>query len=131
MISKMNKFVVDASALLALLNQENGYEQVEEILPQAIMSSVNLSEVIAVLTRIGMDDQEARAITHSLVSEFISFDTEQAEIAGSLSRQTKKFGLSLGDRACLSLAKITKLPIMTADKIWSKLKCDVDIIVIR
>ncbi len=44
---------------------------------------------------------------------------------------TLKFGLSLADRVCLALAYIKKLPIITADKQWNKLKTDIKIIQLR
>ena len=40
----MSKVVLDASAVLALLNAEPGGERVEETIPGAAMSAVNLSE---------------------------------------------------------------------------------------
>ena len=45
----MSSWVLDASALLALLNREPGSEKVVAALPDAVMSSVNLSEVVAKL----------------------------------------------------------------------------------
>ena len=43
----VNEVVLDASALLAFLNQETGKEVVAEFLPGAAVSAVNLSEVVA------------------------------------------------------------------------------------
>lgn len=42
-------FVLDASALLALLQDEPGANRVAGILPESAISSVNLSEVVAKL----------------------------------------------------------------------------------
>ena len=130
-MSATKKMVLDASAVLALLNEEPGSEMVAAALPHAIMSCVNFSEVIAVLSRIGVNDKEAVAIPHQLIKKCIPFDTEQAEIAALLVKDTKSIGLSLGDRACLSLALAQSLPVITADKAWLKLKTDVDVRVIR
>ena len=62
---------------------------------------------------------------------FLSFDMQQAYIAGSLWQQTKELGLSLGDRACLALAIHLDLPVLTADKIWQQLDIGVSIQLIR
>jgi ribonuclease VapC len=125
------KVVLDASALLALLNEEIGHHQVEGYLSNAVMSTVNISEVVANYVHLGVDEQEIKSLIYSLVKEIIPFDAEQAFAAGFLRKKTKVLGLSLGDRACLALAKIKGLPVLTADKIWAKLDIQVPIVVIR
>jgi ribonuclease VapC len=133
MIRIMNKkIVLDASALLALLNQENGYEKVETALPNSMISSVNYSETIAVLSKLGVPEEEAKELTHSIIPDIIPFDTEQAHTAAILRKQTQSHGLSLGDRACLALAEKFKARVLTADKVWGKLSLEnVKIDVIR
>jgi PIN domain nuclease of toxin-antitoxin system len=126
-----DKVVLDASALLALLNQEIGHAQVEKHLSNAVMSAVNISEVVATYTLLGAVEREVESLIHSLVKEIIPFDTEQAFIAGFLRKKTKAHGLSLGDRACLALAELKNLPVLTADKIWAKLDIKIHISVIR
>jgi ribonuclease VapC len=124
--------VLDASALLALLHNEKGADRVEEaILNKAVISSVNWAEVIqkVIAKNISIDnlDNELAAVGLS----FLSFDRQQASIAGSLWQQTKELGLSLGDRACLALAQQLDLPVLTADKIWQRLDIGVSIQLIR
>lgn len=126
-----NKIVLDASALLALLNQEIGHEQVEKHLSNAVMSAVNVSEVVATYAKIGAPEHEIEGLIHSLIKEIIPFNTEQAFIAGFLRKKTKPQGLSFGDRACLALAELENLPVLTADKIWAKLDSKTRIIIIR
>ncbi|AFZ23752.1 hypothetical protein Cylst_1468 [Cylindrospermum stagnale PCC 7417] len=41
----MSEVIVDASAVLALLNQETGSEEVSQFIGNAAISTVNLSEV--------------------------------------------------------------------------------------
>ena len=106
----MTKIVLDASAVLAMLNQEPGHEVVEKYLPQGIISTVNLSEVVAVLTEIGMSMDEAENITRELIKEIIDFDHPQALTAASLKKTTRSKGLSLGDRACLALGESHQSP---------------------
>jgi ribonuclease VapC len=127
----MSRVVLDASAMLALLNQENGYEIVEQHLTDSVMSAVNLSEVVSVLIEIGISREEAETSITELISEIIVFDQQQAYTAASLRKDTKPYGLSLGDRACVALAQIKKLPILTADKVWNKFSSQVNIIFIR
>ncbi len=127
---KIGPVILDASAVLALLNQEPGYLIVEKYLPEGLISTVNLSEVLTVLADTGLPQQEAENIVSALLKESIVFDEEQALIAAGLRKQTKAYGLSLGDRACLALGKIRKIPVLTADKSWKKLP-DADVILIR
>lgn len=127
----MSEIVLDASALLALLNKEPGYEQVHEILPSAIMSAVNYAEVIMVLIRLGISEIEATKITIALIRKIIPFDQTQAVETAVFREKTKKLGLSLGDRACLSLAKLRQVPVITADKGWAKLDIGVKVQILR
>jgi ribonuclease VapC len=126
-----DKIVLDASAILALLKMEQGHEIVAQHLDNGIVSSVNFSEVLTVLARNGFGQEE---VIKSLKETFLhieEFNTEQAIIAASLDEITRNHGLSLGDRACLALAKFKNLPVLTADKIWEKLNLDLSIQSIR
>lgn len=127
----MNKIVFDASALLVLLNQEKGYELVEKHLSKIIMSTVNVSEVFYTLIGVGMPENQVKEIVLEVVKEIIPFDLEQAFVSGGLKKATKFYGLSFGDRACFALAKIKKLPVLTADKIWEKIDGTTKIILVR
>jgi PIN domain nuclease of toxin-antitoxin system len=96
----MRKVVLDASAPLALLNAGKGANIVQELLPQASISTVNLAEVVTRLSAVGLPDNEIQA-THSLFGlETVVFDQEQAFRMGLWYAHTHLFGLSLGDRAC-------------------------------
>lgn len=119
----MNRIVLDASALLALLNQERGAERLTDTLMQkAVMSAVNIAEVQAKLVDAGGNPEEVWTYVIGLVSNVEPFTAEQAKIAGTLIAKTKPLGLSLGDRACLALATVLKAPVYTADRPWLKLK---------
>jgi len=125
------KIILDASALLALINEEPGSDTVEKYFPNVVMSAVNLSEIATVLSRCGVPQQDIQNILSALISNVDAFDKEQAYIAAQISNHTKRHGLSFGDRACLSLGMLKQLPILTADKAWLKLDIDIDIISIR
>ncbi|WP_375327385.1 type II toxin-antitoxin system VapC family toxin [Candidatus Tisiphia endosymbiont of Nemotelus uliginosus] len=128
----MSKCVLDASAILALLNLEPGAELIEPVLPSSAMSTVNVAEVIAELDkRLDISPEESKEMVHTMINQIIPLDFNQAVEIGRLRRCTQEFGLSLGDRACISLALSTGWPIYTTDKIWSKLKLNCQIIVIR
>ncbi len=127
----MSKVILDASAFLAFLLEETGVEVVKEYLIDACISTVNVAEILSTLCRQGLKITEAQNIIQMLVHDVRDFDMQQALLAAELSHETKKHGLSLGDRACLALALKTKYPVITADKIWGKLKLDCEIIVIR
>jgi ribonuclease VapC len=61
----------------------------------------------------------------------VDLDQNQALVAGALRKQTRSKGLSLGDRACLALAKSTGRIALTADRAWADLDVDVKVEVIR
>ena len=125
------KVVIDASAMLALLNGEKGAEVVAEVLADGVISSVNLSEVVAKLCDTGVPEDVIRRILQPLGLEIEPFDEEQAYLTGLLIAVTRSSGISLGDRACLSLAKKLNAVVLTADKTWMKLSVGATIRVIR
>jgi PIN domain nuclease of toxin-antitoxin system len=127
----MSEYVLDASALLTILNQEPGKERVEAILGQATVCTVNIAETIGKLLDAGMTGADARASVELLHLEVIDFDLEMARIAGSLKQSTKKLGLSLGDRCCLALGIVRGSIVVTADRLWSRLKVGIQVEVLR
>jgi PIN domain nuclease of toxin-antitoxin system len=126
----MKPYILDTSAIIALIKNETGADIVKTHLKGSIMSSVNYSEAAAVLAR-KMPRETIISILTKLIAEVIEFDQLQAIETGILYQQTKEFGLSFGDRACLTLAKIKDLPVLTADKIWLDLNLDLEIKNIR
>ncbi len=126
----MIKNVLDASAVLAVLNGERGEKKVVPLLTESALSTVNLTEVAAKLLEAGMDEAGARLAVSVLgIGEIVEFTEDLAWEAARLRPLTKQYGLSMGDRACLALAKRLKIPAVTADKEWSKFKfCKVIVI---
>ena len=127
----MSKYVLDASALLALLNAEEGAESVQQFLPDAVISTVNFAEVVSRLSAAGMPENEIREVLSILALVLVPFDEEQAFQAGFLYPQTKTLGLSLGDRACLALARTADVPAFSADQVWKKLEIGARVKLIR
>ena len=128
----MNRIVLDASALLAVLNREPGADRLTpQLLSSAASSTVNLAEVQSKLVSRGLDPDEAWQVTLSPIRDAVAFGAEHARAAGNLVVQTRGLGLSLGDRACLALGLALKAPVYTADKSWKSLKLGVRIHIIR
>lgn len=123
--------VLDASALLALVGHEAGWEAVEDVLDRAIMSAVNLAEVFAKLEERRYSLERARDNLSSSGIEVVAFDEAAAYASGKLRMTTRLAGLSLGDRACLALAAARDAPALTADRTWAKLDLGLDIRLIR
>jgi PIN domain nuclease of toxin-antitoxin system len=128
----MNKVVLDASAILALLNDEPGAEKITpELLSRATAGAVNVAEVQTILVREGGDPDESWALAVDPIPSIEPFTAEQARIAGTLVHKTSPLGLSLGDRACLALAIALEAPVYTTDRLWKKLKLGIPIYVLR
>ena len=128
----MNRpFVLDASALLCLIRDESGAPEVAALLPDSSISAVNLSEAIAKLSEIGMDEATIGAILAPLQLRVIAFDEQTALAAGLLRSRTRSAGLSFGDRACLALAAELGAGAVTTDRAWSRIDVGVSIVPVR
>lgn len=127
----MKKTVLDATAVLALLNDEPGAGTVAPLLPQAVISTVNLAEVVGKLAETGMPEGMIKSVLGELGLMVIPFDEDLALSTGLLRPATSDYGLSLGDRACLALGQHLRRPMLTADRMWKTLKLDVEIQMIR
>lgn len=119
--------VLDASALLAAMLEEQGQEAVERALATAIISSVNFVEVASRLIDGGLSPEDAEEDLAALELSVISFDHVQAIEAARLRALTRHAGLSLGDRACLALARVRSVPVLTADRAWSGLAAQIGV----
>ena len=128
----MNRIVLDASAILAVILPEPGHEKLTgELLSKAVCSTVNLAEVQAKLVSRGWPSDDAWHDAASPVRELVPFDAEQAKTSGDLITVTRSLGLSLGDRACLALAIVLDAPVYTTDKNWNKLRVGIPVHVLR
>ncbi len=126
----MSESVLDSSAVLALLLDEPGADRVKAALPGALLSTVNFAEVVSKLCERGMPSKEAREAIETIGAEVVDYGVDLACLTGDLRNTTRSAGLSLGDRACLALARQRNLPAITADTVWGKLS-GFDVIVIR
>ena len=123
-----SKYLLDSSALLAVILDEPGNERiVKELERGALMSAVNLGEVAARLQENGFTSADVANTITELQVQIVPFLEAHALSAGELRASTKAYGLSLGDRCCIATAIVTDMPILTADKVWAQLDVGVTI----
>jgi ribonuclease VapC len=127
----MADILLDASAMLAVIQVEPGAEVVRRALHGAAISAVNLAEVVTKLVERGLPADDALQSVRAFPIPVMEFDSSLAERTGTLRRATKEFGLSLADRACLALAEREGLPVLTTDRKWAELDIGVDIRLVR
>lgn len=122
--------VLDASAVLAIINDEPGAAAVRDRLLGSVMSLVNAIEVGTKLMDKGLPYDRAWEALDLLDIPMVELDADLAGVAVALRPATRERGLSLADRACLALAVREGLPALTADRIWAELDlpCPVELI---
>ena len=109
--------VLDASAVLAWLQQEPGGAEVKDILDGGIVTAANWSEVLQKVRPHGGDPEEVGLLLRSLgldVADVTRIDGERAAAIW-----THENSLSLGDRLCLSVAHRLGRPAVTAESRWA------------
>ena len=119
--------VLDASAVLAILNSEPGADIVSEAVPGARISAVNLSEVVAKLAGGGMPEDAIRSALDGLSLNVVSLNVEAAYLAGLLRPATRSAGLSFGDRACIALGLRLGCAVLTTDRQWEALDLGLEV----
>nr|CAA6813791.1 MAG: Unknown protein [uncultured Thiotrichaceae bacterium] len=111
-------YLLDASALLAMLQDEPGAGVVAGNLSFSAISAVNLAEVASVLNKLGMEESDIQQLFDGLDLPVVTYNADAAIATGAIRKKTSGKGLSLGDRACLMTAKQHKYTVVTADKVW-------------
>lgn len=124
-------YLLDASALLAFFYDEPGSTRVAQVLKDAAISAVNLTEVVAKLHDRALSPEVIALNLADTNLRVLRFDEPIAITAGNLRERTRVFGLSLADRACLATAALTGRTAVTADGDWRPLASDFDIEFIR
>ncbi|MBU6339711.1 MAG: PIN domain-containing protein [Rickettsiales bacterium] len=115
---KLDKVVLDTSAILALLSMKEGYEIIAKNLDNAVVSSITFFEVLEILVSKGLNYQEVAQSLKDTFHNIEEFNTDQVIITSSL----KDYKLSFGDRACLALAQYKNLRILSPNKELMKLE---------
>jgi PIN domain nuclease of toxin-antitoxin system len=130
-MTREQRLVLDASALLALLFREPGADLVRPVLRGAVMSTVNWTEVQQVILRRGGNVEGLRSDLGRRGLSFVSFDEDDADDAARLYPLTRGLQLSLADRACLALARRLSATVLTGDRVWADLDIGVEVRLIR
>lgn len=123
--------VLDASAMLAVLLEEPGRERVLTVMDDALIASVNWSEVVARLVSRTASAAQIAAAAGLMAGRIEAFGVEDADLAGRLIARTRPLGLSLGDRCCLAFGILRKATVLTTDRAWAGLDVGVTIELIR
>lgn len=127
----MTATVLDASVVLATILGEPGHDHVLGLERPHHISSVNLAEVYARLTDHAMPVRDIDRALGLLQLEVVDFTRDHARISAELRPETKRAGLSLGDRACLALAVALDGTAYTADRAWTTLDLPATVTCIR
>ena len=114
----MSEIVLDASALIAMLKEEPGGEQVRSVLSRSRLSAANLAEVVSHFVRLTVPADELTRTLDQLPLRVVVVDQSIGALAGRMIASTGRLGLSLGDRICLATAKLAGAQAMTADRAW-------------
>lgn len=127
----MSRLVIDASAVIAILQGEPGADTALDLARGASFSAVNLAETLAKVSDHGVNVDDALSLIDDLRLEIVPFDRQQAAVAASLRPPTRYLNVSQADRACLALAMVRRLPVLTGDRDWSTLAIGVETILFR
>ncbi|PVE58862.1 hypothetical protein DC429_00070 [Arthrobacter sp. TPD3018] len=117
-------YVLDTSALLAVLLAEKGAEAVAPHLRGAEVSITNVCEVLTKAVEHGADVDVVQRTLDSYGFRTRAFRDAHARQSALLRPLTKPLGLGFGDRACLMQGIFSGMPILTGDQDWMKLDLD-------
>jgi ribonuclease VapC len=123
--------LLDASAVLALIYDEDGAQVVAEHLERddGALSVVNLAEVLTHAERTASNAAE-RMAELCRVFEVVPVTEDDALGAARLWPATRRPALSLGDRIALATSDRLGVPILTADRAWADVPSG-DVVVVR
>jgi ribonuclease VapC len=117
-VNALPEYVLDSTALIALVSQEPGHERVTEILERATISAVNLTETIQKLVQRGSPRGVVERLLRNMQLTVTDWSESMAYRSAEFAMLGRSHGLSLGDRACLTLAKQLNATAVTADRAW-------------
>jgi PIN domain nuclease of toxin-antitoxin system len=121
--------VVDASVILAWLQDEPGSAAAERYLMEGIVGAANWSEVLQKSRQHGAPPEIVGRLLRSFGLEVVAVTEEDAELAAALWRRGSQ--LSLADRLCMALGLRLGLPVATTDGAWRSIRGGPEIVPIR
>jgi PIN domain nuclease of toxin-antitoxin system len=127
----VNRVVLDASALICLLNDEPGADRVAKVMARCVVGATNLAEVVSKLRERGLSQDDVREALGGFDLDVRPLTAAQAFVVGDLRPATRPLGLSLGDRACLALAAELGADLYTTDAALARTETGVTVIDVR
>jgi ribonuclease VapC len=121
--------IVDASVVLAWLQDEPGADESEPMLMEGVIGAANWSEVLQKARQHGAPGGVVARLLASFGLTVVDVTRADAEIASDLWRPGT--ALSLADRLCLALGLRMNLPVATADAAWTAVEDGPDLLVVR
>ncbi len=122
------KYIMDASAVISVINNEPHIPELPFMFVDAIISTINLAEALTVIVRIlNVEVDLIWSELSNVVPHHYPIDDELTYEVVKMAHVAKKYGLSMGDRYCLALARKLQLPIYTGDRIWKQLETQLDV----
>ena len=124
--------VLDASAVLALIHDEPGADEVAEALNGSLLCTVNLAEVVGRLLDVDVDAGRLRDLLTAAGVTLEPLSADDAELAGAMRSLVGGRHLSFGDRCCLAVAvRAVPAEVLTADRGWAELDLPIRVRVLR
>ncbi|MBA2632674.1 MAG: type II toxin-antitoxin system VapC family toxin [Chloroflexi bacterium] len=121
--------VVDASVVLAWLQDEPGADEAEPLLMDGVIGAANWAEVLQKTRQHGAPPGIVGRLLASFGLTVVDVKVADAEIAADLWRQGT--ALTLADRLCLGLGLRMGSPVATADAAWAEVEEGPALVLIR
>lgn len=118
-------YMLDASALIALVRQEPGHDVLSRLLENSAISAVSMSETVTKLVQKGGTRAQVEELLRALKLNVVAWDEDLAYRSAGFAHLARERGLSLGDRACLTSAQAFNSTALTTERNWSDLNLPV------